>query len=194
MLVINDRLSINRGEDKDIIFKIREKNSRDPINLNGVTTITIELDQANRQKLILDTVLRPAVKASITIQGVKIIADNAGGIGNSVILNFNDVDDLDTIVNEWNTNNPVNTISHNGEGDEIFNGQFRLSGGLEAYSPVTIDSDPLLGRIKLHLTELDSILLRRGNNQTITIIIDWGYPPSGTRRIAKFDNKLDVIG
>lgn len=193
MLVINDRLQIVRGEDKDIIFKIREKNSRDPIDLTGVTNITIELDQANRTKLKLDTALIPAKKAFIKIDGVKIIANNFGGVGNSIILDFNGVDDLDTIVDEWNTNNPTNTIAHNGEGDEIFEGQYRLSGGFEAYTPVSVDGEPLLGRVKAVLTDDQTLLLRRGNNQTINIIIDWGFPPSGTRRIAKFDNRLDVL-
>lgn len=192
MLVTNDRLQIIRGEDKQIIFKLREKVTRDPISLKDFTKIAVEFTQANRAKLILDSELRPARKASTEIGNVKLIADNAGGIGNSIILDFNGVHTLNKIVSDWNDENPENTVSHNGTGNEVFNGTTRLEGGFEAYRAVQIDGEPVLGRIKVNLTEYDTILLRRGNNQNINIIIDWGFPPSGTRRIARFDSRLDV--
>ena len=193
MIVTNNRLQIIRGEDKTVVFKIRERGSNDPINLDGVTNITIKLLQANRQELVLDMVQLPAKKAKIEVQDVKIVADNAGGMGNSIVLVFDGIQDLDTVINEWNNNNPANTVSHNGNGDELFEGEFRLFGGLESYRAVDIDSDPLLGRVKLTLNELQTIRLRTGNNQSVPITIDWGYPPSGTRRIARFDNRLDVV-
>jgi hypothetical protein len=193
MIVINDRLQITRGEDRTVIFKIRELQTKDPIDLTGFTNITIVLIKANREKLILDNSLKPAVKAHATVNTVKIIADNAGGFGNSIILPFNGVDDIDTIVEEWNESNPTNTVSHNGTGVEIFATPVRLSGGLESYRAVSVDGKAVLGRVKMVLTELDTLLLRRGNNQSVVIVVDWGFPPSGIRRIAKFDNKLDVL-
>jgi hypothetical protein len=193
MRIVNERLVIKRGSDASPIFKLRGQYSDDPMDLTGVFNITIELDKANRTKLVLDMSELPAQKAYIEIETVKIIADNAGAIGNSIVLPFNGVDDLDTVVGNWNTSNPSNTVSHNGIGDEIFNGNLRLWGGLDAYSPVQVDGNPILGRVKLILLDTDTKLLKRGDNQSVKITVDYGAPPSGTRKIAIFADRLDVV-
>jgi len=193
MKIINDRLVIKRGSDKSPIFKLRGKYSDDPMDLTGVFNITVELSKANRSKLILDMTEIPATKAYVNMAEVKIIADNAGASGNSIVLPFDGVTDIDTIVLDWNTINPSISVSHNGVGDEIYDGTERLWGGLDAYTPVSIDGNEILGRVKLTLIETDTKLLKRGDNQSIKITIDFGAPPSGDRKIAIFDDRLDIV-
>lgn len=193
MLVFNDRLRIVRGEDKPVIFKLRDKATGDPVNLESITNITIKLTKSNRSELVLDSNLKPAKKAFIDIGLVRIMAENAGGIGNSITLHFDGFETLDQVVSRWNNDNPENSVIHNGTGLEIYQGDYQLEGGFEAYRPVTAIGEPLLGKIRLNLTEYDTASLRKGSNQTIAITLDWGHPPSGTRKIARLNNRLDVL-
>jgi hypothetical protein len=187
-----ERLKIVRGEDKYPIIKLRGKQSKDPVDLTNSTNITFVFKKSNRQDLILDTNTIPAVKACLELEGIKIIADTAGDAGNVIILNFNGVDDLDTIVSEWNSDNPTNTVSHNGDGDEIFDGQQRLSGGFQAYAPVEV-LNAVLGRIRLTLVDAHTNVLRLGLNQSFKILVDFGPHPTGTRNVGVYENKLDVV-
>jgi hypothetical protein len=193
MKIVNERLIIKKGSDSTPIFKLRGRYSNDPMDLTGVFNITVELTKANRSKLVIDMTELPSQKAYFEEGSVKIIADYAGAIGNSIVLAFNDVDDLDTVIGTWNTANPSNTVSHNGVGDEIYNGNKRLWGGLDAYTPIEVDGNPILGRVKIRLLDTDTQLLKRGDNQSVKVIIDFGAPPSGDRKIAIFDDRLDVV-
>jgi hypothetical protein len=193
MRIINERLCIKRGSDASPIFKMRGKYYDNPMDLTGTFNITIELDKANRSKAIYDMTPLPAKKAYVEINAIRIEADNAGAIGNSIVLVFDGVKTLEQVVNDWNIANPSNTANHDGIGDEIITGTKRLWGGLDSYSPVQIDGNPILGRIKLVLTEVDTKALKRGDNQSIKITVDFGVPPSGTRKIAIFADKLDVV-
>ncbi len=40
-------------------------------------------------------------------------AINPGILGNSIVLNFNNIDDIQTVVNNWNALNPTNQVAHN---------------------------------------------------------------------------------
>lgn len=193
MKIVNDRLVIKKGSDTSPVFKLRGKYSNDPMDLTAVFNITIELSKANRSKMILDMTELPATKAYHEEGSLKIVADLAGASGNSIVLPFDGVTDIDTIVLNWNTANPATTVSHNGVGDEILDGNIRLWGGLDAYTPVSIDGNPILGRVKLRLLDTDTLVLKRGDNQSVKITIDFGAPPSGDREIAIFDDRLDVV-
>ena len=190
------RLKIKRGSDATPIFKLRGKISDDPLDLTSVFNVTVELTKANRTVMKLDMTNIPAQTANYELDDtVSIVAVNAGSLGNEIVVVFDGLTDVDTIVSDWNTANPTNPLQRvGGTGTEIFsNGTVRLFGGLNAYSPVSVHGEPLLGKIKLILLDTDTKLLRRGDNQSVKIIVDFGAPPSGERKIAIFDDKLDII-
>lgn len=75
------------------------------------------------------------VAATKTEQGVVFTADNPGTDGNSISLVFDGVDDLDTVVDLWNVNNPSNTVSHDGVGNEVLTViTVNLEGGVNPFS------------------------------------------------------------
>jgi len=54
------------------------------------------------------------------IAGILFEADNPGTVGNAIALSFDGaIDTLDSVVSDWNTANPSNTVSHNGTGSTI---------------------------------------------------------------------------
>lgn len=73
--------------------------------------------------------------ASVEFDGVTFTAVNAGVIGNSIELEFDGLDDIDTIVGAWNTANPSNTVSHDGTGSDVLvAGTATLVGGVDEVS------------------------------------------------------------
>jgi hypothetical protein len=68
--------------------------------------------------------------ASADHGGVTFTADNLGEAGNDIILFFNGNDDIDTIIADHNTNNPSDTVSHNGTGTDVLAlANIQLAGG-----------------------------------------------------------------
>lgn len=55
------------------------------------------------------------VEASVVYDTVTFTADFPGLDGNSIALVFDNVDDIDTVVNAWNAANPTNTVSFSGQ-------------------------------------------------------------------------------
>ena len=75
---------------------------------------------------IANGVSNPAVAASFTGQvagmttDITIEADAAGVDGNSVLLEFDGIDDIDTVIAAWNVANPSNTVTlSSGGGSQI---------------------------------------------------------------------------
>jgi hypothetical protein len=194
ILSTGGRLKIVRGEDKDFVVKIRGKDSNDPVDLTAITQVSFSLTRSNRTLLTRTMAQVPAKKAFVDINNLRIIANSAGALGNNIILMFNGVDDLDTIVDEWNTANPFNTIAHNGLGTEVLSeAEYMLSGGADAYFPITVVGNPILGKIQIHLTDEDTKSLRLGLNQSLIVTLDFGAHPTGIRKITRYDNKVDIL-
>jgi hypothetical protein len=102
-------------------------------------------DRIAKAKAVLEAkangVGSPAVAASFEGQvagmttDVTIEADNAGTIGNSVLLVGDGVKDVDTLISDWNTANPANTITlAAGDGSQIPDNleEIQLAGGSNA--------------------------------------------------------------
>lgn len=197
MMIQNNRITIIRGEDKTLVFKLRDKENNDPVNLNNITSVSIELIKSNRAKLIRTNKSISATKAVYSVVEDSVTytfeAQNGGGLGNDIFLQFDGIDDIDTIIAAWNTNNPTNqVVLTEGDGTVVLSEQdVQLYGGLDEYQAVSVEDDPILGKLKLILLETETISLRRGDNQLIKITVDWGNPPSGIRKVIKF-YKLDV--
>lgn len=190
-----DRLTIITGTDRSPLVRIRNPQTGDPLDLTEATKIQFEFEKRDRTKMIIDDTTIPAVKAQITEEDSEIvfIASTAGANGNDIILQFNGVDTVDEVITVWNNANPTNTVAHNGTGTEVITTQtLRLTDGRDAYTPVEISGDPQLGKVILRLVESDTMLLKRGPNQSFTAIIDFGTNPGGTR-IKGFYPKLDVL-
>ena len=66
---------------------------------------------------------------------VTITADEAGEAGNSILLEFDGIKNINDAITDWNTANPANTASlTEGDGSQVPNDQegIQLSGGAEA--------------------------------------------------------------
>jgi hypothetical protein len=191
---MSDRLKIIRGDDQTFVLKIRTKDANDPLDLTTANSIAIEIIKSNRTSLILDLNPVPPVRANASINDIIITANTAGAVGNTIILQFDGTSDLATIVNNWNTQHPLNTIAHNGLGSEVIQeGSLRLQGGYNSYTPLQIFGNPVLGKIKITLTEAHTKAIRLGLNQSFSVTIDYGTHPTGNRIISQLKNKLDVV-
>lgn len=92
----------------------------------------------------------PAVAAEFSGQvagmttDVTITADNDGTAGNSILLQFDGLDDIDTVLAAWNLANPGNTASLTGDGSQIpDNGEeIQLAGGAAAVPDSDADTAP----------------------------------------------------
>lgn len=190
-----DRLVIIQGTDRSPLVRLRNPKTGDPLDLTNATKIQVVFDKRDRTKLTLDNVLIPAVKAQFqdSVNSITIVADNAGAAGNDIIINFDGVADIDTIIGDYNTANPSASVSHNGTGTEILVAQqVRLENGYDAYFPIEVWGDPKLGKITVNLLESDTNSLKRGPSQDFTVIIDYGTNPGGSR-VKGIYTKLDVI-
>ena len=95
----------------------------------------------------------PSTFASFTGQvagmttNVVITAINSGTVGNSVVLNFDGVMTLDTVIGNWNIANNSNNITYTGDGTQIPNNgtSITLSGGVSSTSFNLISGGVVVG-------------------------------------------------
>ena len=188
------RIRIIKGEDKRLRFFLRNVSSKLPINLADATNVKFVFERQDRSEIVLDMVQIPEVKAFFNFEGGKFLAANGGSIGNSIILTFDGVKDIETVVDEWNTANPLNQVETHMLIDSFVPNemQIRLDNGLDAYIPVKIENE-VLGEVSLILEDKVTYSLRTGENQSFRIVIDFGEPPQGIRKKVKVRNILDVI-
>jgi hypothetical protein len=200
MSVNEQRIKIIAGADVSPVIRLKNPKTKDPIDLTAATKVQFVFPKRDRTQLVVDDTQIPATQAMIDVtEGTDIVtflATTAGALGNDIILVFNGVDDIDTIVNAWNVANPTNQVGFSSDtltGTDILSAQtIRLTDGYDAYTPVSIEGDPLLGKVKVTLLESETQLLKRGPNHSIQVIIDYGTFPGGTR-VKGFFDKLDVI-
>lgn len=85
------------------------------------------LDEYNRQARIMGINAKEvevsfssnSTASTGTYSGVTFTADNLGTVEGDITLTFDGVDDIDTVVNAWNTSNPNNTVTHDGTGTDV---------------------------------------------------------------------------
>lgn len=187
------RAVVVRGEDRILVLRVQFEESREPYDMTDVTLITVQFKKSDNSILALTSELTGGVAATGTHEGVTFTADEEGTAGNAIELVFNGVDDIDTVVDAWNTANPGNPVSHDGTGTDVLGATtLQLSGGLDATAPVNI-LDAKLGKVQVDLTETETNSLRLGPDQSFKALVDKGDHPGGERRIVVFRNALEVI-
>ena len=103
------------------------------------------------------------------LDGFTITADNEGIIGDNVIIESNGLDDVATLVNSWNMNNPTNTVTLVFDGGidnmEIpsFGFMWQLSGGVDPSA-----SDNVLFRCQTFLNRSGQVLNYQNHISTNT--------------------------
>lgn len=193
-MISNSRLKIIRGQDSQFIFKLRSKTDRDPLDLTTATKISVKMVKSDRSELVLTNEMLTATKAKTNLQNVNFIAADTGVNGNLIQLNFDGVRTIQQIVSEWNTANPTNTVEHDGIASAVLTGGvYTLKGGMPAYMAISVVGSPVLGKISVKLIDYNTNQLRLGTNQNVTVLIDFGVHPTGTRIIAQQKNFLDVV-
>lgn len=190
---LDSRLTIISGSDASSIIRLRNPKTKDPIDLTDATKIQFSFKKRDRSQLVIDDIEIPATSASATYEEITFSSIEVGSIGNDIILVFDGIKDVDTIVQEWNNANFDKQVSHGGEGTEVLSsGTVRLTDGYDAYKPVELVGDGLLGKLRIVLLEKETVLLKRGPNQDFSVTIDYGAFPGG-QRVKGFFDKLDVI-
>lgn len=193
---MSDVAQIVKGEDRVLTLSIKvRKREGDPYDLTGWTKITAEFRKSDNSILALTTDPADGVAASASHTDggsttVTFTADTVGVVGNSISLVFDGIDDVDTVVNAWNTANPGNTVSHDGAGTEVLPAAtINLQDGVDNVTYVTVLGSVVLGKIQVSLTDTHTNQLRLGKTQSIRVKIDKGTE----RRIAIFRNSIDVV-
>lgn len=183
---------IRRGEDISIPVNITYDNKR-PFDLTGWTKITAEFKKSDNEILSQSTEPANGIFSSAEYEGVTYTADEVGTIGNSISLVFDGNDDIDTVVDAWNTSNPSNTVSSDASDGTVVPsaGTVNLSGGEEPEPEIDVVDDKL-GEISIKLNDTETSMLRLGNEQSIKLLIDFQDHPEGKRRIAVINRMIDV--
>lgn len=191
---MDTRLKIYRGADKTFLIRLKSSKTYDPFPLDNTTHIQVVFINADRTKLVLTNGTIPAKKAQASKDNVLFTAQEAGNLGNSIIINSNGVDTYDDLVSAWNDENPTNLVAHNApDGSAIPSiGEINLTGGHNAYKPVEVFDDPKLGKIQVTITEKETAKLRTGNNNSFTVILDNGDKEGGFRNMGSFEQKVDI--
>lgn len=182
-----------KGEDRILILRMIFLDSKEPYDLVNWTKVTVQFKQSNRAILEKTTELNPATVAYFSHDGVVYSATIPGVAGNTIALSFDGLEDIDSVVNAWNTANPTNAVAYDGDGSSVpAEGAFQLSRGRDPYRDVEV-INTTLGKISVRLTDADSSSLKTGPNQNIVAVVDKGEHPNGERRIIHFNQVLTVV-
>lgn len=193
---MSKKFIIFKGEDRNIpldLVRITHSGIRRPYKLTGWTKITIQLRQSSGKLLSLDTIPAHGIKSSGVYEDVTYTATNVGVLGDSISLVFDGSDSIATVVSNWNTMNPANTVEHDASDDSVIPsaGTLNLADGLDDYAKVTV-LDEAEGKIQVRVDNEDTNSLKNGPSGSITAVIDFGDHSAGVRRIASAKNVLDV--
>jgi len=184
-----NKVDIIRGEDRILVARIVFDESREPFDLTGFTEIKAQFKKSNNSILEKTSLSAPSTFAGATHDGVEFTADVKGTIGNSIVLNFNGIDDLATVLAAWNTPNPNNTVS----ADTTDLTQvltiivLSFTGGTNKNFITSLDDK--LGKIQIELDNEDTNSLRVAQDQSLKIFVDIGTQ----RRIVIFRSVLNVF-
>jgi len=186
---------IFRGEDRTLTLRVTRGKDKEPFDLTSATRFAVFFRKESGIDLLeINSDPIPAIVASIVYQTVTYTAVVAGAAGNLIILVFDGVEDIDTVIDTWNTANPTNTVSQDGVGTTVPTAAtIQLKGGEEAITPVQVVGNPVLGKVSVVLNETQTQQLRVANNQDFKMEIDMGLNPTGKRRLVLYQNSLDVL-
>ena len=179
-----------RGEDRSLIFTLRNSDTSDPFPLTGWTKITAVFKGNYNNSLSKVTDPINTVKAIAEHSGVSFNAVEVGVDGNDIVLTFDNVKTIQEVMDTWNTANPTKLVEA-AAGTTLSQvlpvGVVPFSGGYDGDIYVEVINEDL-GKISVKLTESDTNGLRIGPDQSVKIIVDKGTE----RRIALVRNQLDV--
>jgi len=191
---MNTQSTIVRGEDRPLILRMVFKESREPFDLVNWSKVTIQFRKADRSILEKDSDLVGGVFATMLYEAVNYTAATVGSGGNGILLPFDGIKNIATVVSEWNTANPTNQVVHDASDDLVVpsTANVQLIGGVDPTRNVEVINEAV-GKISVHLTDADTQSLKTGPNQSFKVIVDKGDHPNGERRVVIFDSALNVI-
>lgn len=195
MSELSKRIRVQSGADAVIIFRMKNNLTKDPLDLTGMTSAIYKFENRDGGNFILKSGQLPAAAAYGTHGGIKFTAVTAGSAGNNILLKFNGTSTISAVLAVWNTANPGNTVSAQAGANlatVLPSGDLNLEFGYDPYNPVEVFGNPLLGKIRVTLKPLDTLKMKIGVNQTINSRMDFGA--TGPRRVANYQNLLDVVG
>ena len=194
---MSGKFKIIQGEDRIIPLDIVKKsntNIKRPFDLTGWTKLAVQFRTQHGGVLELDSIPAHGRKSSSIYEGVTYTATNVGVAGDSISLVFDGILTIQAVIDDWNTNNPTNTVESNAEDDTTVptSGTVSFSGGLDDFAKVTVIGDAKDGKIQVRLENDDTNKLKVGAGQGVAVVVDFGDHDLGNRRIASAKNVINV--
>jgi hypothetical protein len=190
------RPEIRRGSDAGFKIYLRDQDGR-PYDLTGVTALRLRLPKDPIGAVEVTSAETPAVAATASLEqdeeAYEFTAETAGLAGNDIELEFDGSTSVQDVVDAWNTANPGNSVSFDGDGDTLLDPQtVALAGGVDAYTKLVAQTPLQLGTVNVLLSEADTALLKIGKNIAIELTIDKGASPGGQRKVVLLRDALSV--
>lgn len=187
-------VKIKRGSDKTFFIKCRAPNG-DPIDITAVTQVTVKIPKKDNTKLNINLDTIPASFAKVVYNNITYTAMTAGPNGNLILLQFNGVLTIQSVVDAWNLANPANQVGFTGGAGTLVppTGNAQLTGALSAYERVEKVAPFVLGKLKILLRNPDTVDLKLANSVAIEVLLDEGADPEGTQRGFIIPDALDII-
>ena len=188
-------VEIHRGADSLLSIRVLDTTGK-PYDLTGYSLITVELPNCVQGSFSIDSTPIPAVPATATYESVVFTATTGGVDGNLISLVFDGVDDIDTVISDWNAANVGNEVGFSSDTiagtDVLPAGTVNLLGGVDSFEKIK-NVDPRLGEFDLKLISQDSNQLRVGQNQAMVVHIDKnGTHPDSDRETVVNEDAITV--
>jgi hypothetical protein len=194
-------VNIVRGFSKEFVIKLRTKSNcgqcNDPFErLEDATKIEVIFNSCSSSSFSVTNLPVPPSESSRLIKiGTKKIlfkSVNTGASTNDIELVFDGIDSISTVVANWNTNNPLNTVEHDSLGSEKPGAQtFKLVGGHSGYSNIFRIMPEILGKFRVVLTALDTSKLHQGEDQEVRVVVS-GSSPTSFNHVFTIQNAFSV--
>lgn len=185
--------NIKRNRDKKFTIKLRMPNGDPYPGMGQANQVTVLLPNKDGTKLSINLDPIPAGKASAILAGVNFTAVTAGKLGNTIILTFDGIQTLATVVAAWNLANPSNQVIHNGVGSSVpVAGTAHLQNGFNTYSKVVIVNPAEIANLLITLPKSDTANLKQGNLLSIEVLPDLGQDDVGEEAGINIPNAINV--
>jgi len=193
---MSQKRTIIKGEDRVLNLDVIRKSTsgiKRPFNLTGWTRIAVQFKKYNGGVLEIDNLPAHARASTGTYGEVTYTADVAGIAGDSITLTFDGAQSISDVISAWNLANSGNEVSSDATDETVIPpaGSITLSGGLDAYSKVSV-IDEVQGKISVNLDNEDTNSLKLGPGQGLIVVIDFGEHDLGSRRKAAARNIINV--
>jgi hypothetical protein len=186
---------IKRSVPKKFNLKLRTPSGDPHPGVESATEITIKFKTIGGS-LSINTQQVPADKAFKLSNSVTYTAAVAGVAGNLIILPFDGIETIDSVINTWNGANPGNTVVSDAATPAVtvpVAGTVTLEEGQEAFFNVKKPTLANTANLAIVLSGKDTKDLRIGPNQSIDVLLDNDANFPGADNGEVIPNAINVV-